>query len=125
MSRGFHAPIILARSRDAAGRLWPVRRLYFRTVSLIFADLSVSARALASRRSSVCSLLSSAITISGESGSTTLPAMMQDAVYDSEISESYLEAESYIDYELWLTAHRDGSPQPQLQRTLRPWTTMQ
>lgn len=30
----------------------------------------------------------------------------QDAVYDSEIRESYLEAESYIDYTLWLTAHR-------------------
>jgi predicted ferric reductase len=30
----------------------------------------------------------------------------QDAVYDSEIRESYLEAESYIDYSLWLTAQR-------------------
>jgi ferredoxin-NADP reductase len=30
----------------------------------------------------------------------------QDAVYDSEIRESYLEAESYIDYSLWLTAER-------------------
>ena len=30
----------------------------------------------------------------------------QDAVYDSEIRESYLEAESYIEYELWLTARR-------------------
>jgi predicted ferric reductase len=29
----------------------------------------------------------------------------QDAVYDSEIRESYLDAESYIDYALWLTAH--------------------
>jgi predicted ferric reductase len=30
----------------------------------------------------------------------------EDAVYDSEIRESYLEAESYIDYALWPTAHR-------------------
>jgi predicted ferric reductase len=30
----------------------------------------------------------------------------QDAVYDSEIRESYLEAESYIDYSLWPTARR-------------------
>jgi predicted ferric reductase len=30
----------------------------------------------------------------------------QDAVYDSEIRESYLEAESYIDYALWPTARR-------------------
>ncbi len=30
----------------------------------------------------------------------------QDAVYDSEIRESYLEAESYIDYTLWPTAGR-------------------
>jgi predicted ferric reductase len=30
----------------------------------------------------------------------------QDAVYDSEIRESYLEAESYIDYSLWQTASR-------------------
>jgi predicted ferric reductase len=29
-----------------------------------------------------------------------------DAVYDSEIRESFLKAESYIDYELWLTAER-------------------
>jgi predicted ferric reductase len=28
-----------------------------------------------------------------------------DAVYDSEIRESYLQAESYIDYTLWKTAH--------------------
>jgi ferredoxin-NADP reductase len=30
----------------------------------------------------------------------------EDAVYDSEIRESYLEAESYIDYALWPTARR-------------------
>ncbi len=30
----------------------------------------------------------------------------QDAVYDSEIRESYLQAESYIDYALWPTASR-------------------
>jgi ferredoxin-NADP reductase len=30
----------------------------------------------------------------------------QDAVYDAEIRESYLEAESYIDYTLWPTARR-------------------
>jgi predicted ferric reductase len=30
----------------------------------------------------------------------------EDAVYDSEIRESYLETESYIDYALWPTAHR-------------------
>ena len=30
----------------------------------------------------------------------------QDAVYDAEIRESYLSAESYIDYELWMTASR-------------------
>ena len=30
----------------------------------------------------------------------------QDAVYDAEIRESYLSAESYIDYELWPTATR-------------------
>jgi ferredoxin-NADP reductase len=30
----------------------------------------------------------------------------EDAVYDSEIRESYLEAESYIDYALWQTARR-------------------
>jgi predicted ferric reductase len=30
----------------------------------------------------------------------------RDAVYDSEIRESYLEAESYIDYTLWPTASR-------------------
>src|SRR5262249_13984764 len=30
----------------------------------------------------------------------------QDAVYDSEIRESYLDAESYIDYILWTTAPR-------------------
>jgi predicted ferric reductase len=30
----------------------------------------------------------------------------EDAVYDSEIRESYLDAESYIDYSLWQTARR-------------------
>jgi predicted ferric reductase len=30
----------------------------------------------------------------------------QDAVYDAEIRESYLSAESYIDYEMWPTASR-------------------
>jgi ferredoxin-NADP reductase len=30
----------------------------------------------------------------------------QKAVYDSEICESYLEAESYIDFTLWLTGSR-------------------
>ena len=30
----------------------------------------------------------------------------QDAVYDSEIRESYLDAESYIDYALWQTSSR-------------------
>jgi hypothetical protein len=30
----------------------------------------------------------------------------QEAVYDSEIRESYLESESYIDYTLWLTDSR-------------------
>jgi hypothetical protein len=34
----------------------------------------------------------------------------QEAVYDSEIRESYLEAESYIDYTLWLTGSRVESP---------------
>ena len=30
----------------------------------------------------------------------------QDAVYDSEIRESYLDTDSYIDYALWLTSSR-------------------
>jgi len=48
----------------------------------------------------------------------------QDAVYDSEIRESYLDAESYIDYALWQTLTAGGSPLLRSHRISRPWTTM-
>jgi ferredoxin-NADP reductase len=44
----------------------------------------------------------------------------QDAVYDSEIRESYLEAESYIEYELWLTAHRGRITAAQIAADIAP-----
>ena len=48
-----------------------------------------------------------------------------DAVYDEEIRNSYLDAESYIDYELWLTGrrrpHHRQRPSP---TRSRPSTTM-
>ena len=44
----------------------------------------------------------------------------QDAVYDSEIRESYLEAESYIDYSLWLTAHRGRITAAQIAAEIAP-----
>jgi predicted ferric reductase len=44
----------------------------------------------------------------------------QDAVYDSEIRESYLEAESYIDYSLWPTAHRGRITAAQVAAEIAP-----
>ena len=44
----------------------------------------------------------------------------QDAVYDSEIRESYLEAESYIDYVLWQTAHRGRVTTAQIASDIAP-----
>ncbi len=44
----------------------------------------------------------------------------QDAVYDSEIRESYLEAESYIDYVLWQTAHRGRITAAQIASDIAP-----
>jgi predicted ferric reductase len=44
----------------------------------------------------------------------------QDAVYDSEIRESYLEAESYIEYELWLTARRGRITAAQVAADIAP-----
>jgi predicted ferric reductase len=44
----------------------------------------------------------------------------QDAVYDSEIRESYLEAESYIDYALWLTASRGRITAAQIAADIAP-----
>jgi predicted ferric reductase len=44
----------------------------------------------------------------------------QDAVYDSEIRESYLEAESYIDYSLWLTASRGRITAAQIAAEIAP-----
>jgi predicted ferric reductase len=44
----------------------------------------------------------------------------QDAVYDSEIRESYLEAESYIDYALWQTAHRGRITAAQIASDIAP-----
>jgi predicted ferric reductase len=44
----------------------------------------------------------------------------QDAVYDSEIRESYLEAESYIEYELWLTARRGRITAAQIAADIAP-----
>jgi predicted ferric reductase len=44
----------------------------------------------------------------------------QDAVYDSEIRESYLEAESYIEYELWLTAGRGRLTAAQVAADIAP-----
>ena len=48
----------------------------------------------------------------------------QDAVYDSEIRESYLEADSYIDYALWPTSTVGESRQLRSHLTSRPWKTM-
>jgi len=44
----------------------------------------------------------------------------QDAVYDSEIRESYLDAESYIDYALWQTAHRGRITAAQIASDIAP-----
>ena len=44
----------------------------------------------------------------------------QDAVYDSEIRESYSEAESYIDYALWQTAHRGRITAAQIASDIAP-----
>jgi predicted ferric reductase len=44
----------------------------------------------------------------------------QDAVYDSEIRQSYLEAESYIDYELWPTASRGRITAAQIAAEVAP-----
>jgi ferredoxin-NADP reductase len=44
----------------------------------------------------------------------------QDAVYDTEIRESYLEAESYIDYELWPTARRGRITAAQVAAEIAP-----
>jgi predicted ferric reductase len=44
----------------------------------------------------------------------------QDAVYDSEIRESYLQAESYIDYALWETAHRGRITAAQVAADIAP-----
>ena len=43
-----------------------------------------------------------------------------DAVYDSEIRESYLGAESYIDYELWPTARRGRITAAQIASDVAP-----
>jgi predicted ferric reductase len=44
----------------------------------------------------------------------------QDAVYDSEIRESYLDAESYIDYTLWTTATRGRITAAQVAAEIAP-----
>jgi ferredoxin-NADP reductase len=44
----------------------------------------------------------------------------QDAVYDSEIRENYLEAESYIDYALWPTALRGRITAAQVASDIAP-----
>ena len=44
----------------------------------------------------------------------------KDAVYDSEIRESYLDTESYIDYELWPTAHRGRITASQIAADIAP-----
>jgi predicted ferric reductase len=44
----------------------------------------------------------------------------QDAVYDSEIRESYLDAESYIDYTLWETATRGRITAAQVAAEIAP-----
>jgi predicted ferric reductase len=44
----------------------------------------------------------------------------QDAVYDSEIRESYLDAESYIDYILWTTATRGRITAAQIAAEIAP-----
>jgi predicted ferric reductase len=44
----------------------------------------------------------------------------QDAAYDSEIRESYLEAESYIEYELWLTGRRGRITAAQVAEDVAP-----
>ena len=44
----------------------------------------------------------------------------KDAVYDSEIRESYLDAESYIDYALWQTAHRGRITAAQIASDIAP-----
>ena len=44
----------------------------------------------------------------------------QDAVYDSEIRESYLEAESYIDYALWQTAQSGRITAAQIASDIAP-----
>ena len=44
----------------------------------------------------------------------------QDAVYDSEIRESYLEAESYIDYVLWQTAQSGRITAAQIASDIAP-----
>jgi predicted ferric reductase len=44
----------------------------------------------------------------------------EDAVYDSEIRENYLEAESYIDYMLWVTARRGRITAAQIASDVAP-----
>jgi predicted ferric reductase len=44
----------------------------------------------------------------------------EDAVYDSEIRENYLEAESYIDYLLWVTASRGRITAAQIASDVAP-----
>jgi ferredoxin-NADP reductase len=44
----------------------------------------------------------------------------QEAVYDSEIRESYLESESYIDYTLWLTGSRRRITAAQIAAEIAP-----
>ena len=44
----------------------------------------------------------------------------REAVYDSEIRESYLEAESYIDYTLWLTGSRGRITAAQVAAEIAP-----
>jgi predicted ferric reductase len=49
----------------------------------------------------------------------------QEAVYDSEIRESYLEAESYIDYTMWLTSSRGRITAAQVAAEIAPLEAMQ
>ena len=44
----------------------------------------------------------------------------QDAVYDAEIRETYLETESYVDYVLWLTAQRGRLTAAQVAADIAP-----
>jgi hypothetical protein len=49
----------------------------------------------------------------------------QEAVYDSEIRESYLEAESYLDHILWLTGSRGNHRLRGSRLRSRLWKAMQ